>query len=111
MLNSDRPTSTWLSWVPTHTRRPRTRRWTPELLQALADQGQIVRVNEDVVYLKSAYEEMAARVIELARANGEVTISDVRELFSTSRKYTLALLEHMDRLQVTRRVGDNRVLR
>ena len=83
----------------------------PELLQALADQGRIVRVNEDVVYLKSAYDEMSERVIDLARANGEVTISDVRELFSTSRKYTLALLEHMDRLQVTRRVGDNRVLR
>ena len=83
----------------------------PELLLALADQGRIVRVNEDVVYLKSAYDEMSERVVELARANGEVTISDVRELFSTSRKYTLALLEHMDRLQVTRRVGDNRVLR
>ena len=83
----------------------------PELLQALVDQGRIVRVNEDVVYLKSAYDEMSTRVVELARANGEVTISDVRELFSTSRKYTLALLEHMDRLQVTRRVGDNRVLR
>ena len=83
----------------------------PELVQALADQGQVVRVNEDVVYLKSAYDEMSAQVVELARANGEVTISDVRELFSTSRKYTLALLEHMDRLQVTRRVGDNRVLR
>ncbi len=83
----------------------------PELLQALADQGRIVRVNEDVVYLKSAYDEMSTRVVELARANREVTISDVRELFSTSRKYTLALLEHMDRQQVTRRVGDNRVLR
>ena len=83
----------------------------PELLQALSDQGRIVRVNEDVVYLKSAYEEMSSRVVEFARDNGEVTISDVRELFSTSRKYTLALLEHMDRLQVTRRVGDNRVLR
>ena len=83
----------------------------PELLHALSAQGQIVRVNEDVVYLKSAYDEMSSRVVEFARENGEVTISDVRELFTTSRKYTLALLEHMDRLQVTRRVGDNRVLR
>jgi hypothetical protein len=32
-------------------------------------------------------------------------------MFGQSRKYILALLEHMDRLQVTRRIGDDRVLR
>ncbi len=82
-----------------------------ELLQALAAQGRVVRVSEDVVFLKSAYEEMAEKVVQLAKQHGEVTISHVREAFSTSRKYTLALLEHMDRQQITRRSGDNRVLR
>jgi hypothetical protein len=32
-------------------------------------------------------------------------------MFNTSRKYAQALLEYMDEKQVTRRVGDERVLR
>jgi selenocysteine-specific elongation factor len=34
----------------------------------------------------------------------------VRDQFGTSRKYALALLEHLDRLRVTRRQGDDHVL-
>ncbi len=83
----------------------------PELVNALVAQEKVVRTTDDVVFLKSAYDEMEARVIEHARQEGPITISDVREMFGTSRKYTLALLEHMDRQQITRRVGDDRVLR
>jgi selenocysteine-specific elongation factor len=32
-------------------------------------------------------------------------------MFGTSRKYALALLGHLDEKRVTRRVGDERVLR
>ena len=34
----------------------------------------------------------------------------VRDMFGASRKYALALLEHLDQVRVTRRVGDDRVL-
>jgi selenocysteine-specific elongation factor len=32
-------------------------------------------------------------------------------MFATSRKYAQALLEHLDDQRITRRVGDERVLR
>ncbi|MCS6843245.1 MAG: SelB C-terminal domain-containing protein [Caldilineales bacterium] len=32
-------------------------------------------------------------------------------MFGTSRKYVLALLEHLDAQHITRRMGDERVLR
>lgn len=83
----------------------------PELLQALADQGRVVRTADGPVFLKSAYDEMVKWVTEHATGHASVGIADVRETFGTSRKYTLALLEHMDRTGVTRRVGDDRVLR
>jgi selenocysteine-specific elongation factor len=35
----------------------------------------------------------------------------VRDEFNTSRKYALALMERLDEQKVTRRVGDERVLR
>ena len=32
-------------------------------------------------------------------------------MFNTSRKYAMALLEYMDAKKITRRVGDDRVVR
>ena len=82
-----------------------------ELLQALVDQGKVVKATDEVVFLKSAFDEMAKRAVEHARKSGQITIQDVRDMFGTSRKYTLAFLEHMDRQQLTRRQGEARVLR
>ena len=82
-----------------------------ELVSVLADQGEVVRVNEAVVFAATAYKEMVDKVSAYIDENGEVTIGDVRDMFDTSRKYALALLDHMDQQRVTRRVGDARVLR
>ena len=43
--------------------------------------------------------------------NGEITVADVRDMFGTSRKYALALMDYLDQEHVTRRIGDSRVLR
>jgi selenocysteine-specific elongation factor len=43
--------------------------------------------------------------------NKTVTVAQVRDAFNTSRKYALALLEYTDQQHITRRVGDERVLR
>jgi selenocysteine-specific elongation factor len=40
-----------------------------------------------------------------------ITLAQVRDLFGTSRKYAQAILEYLDETRVTRRVGDERVLR
>jgi len=45
------------------------------------------------------------------KAHGSMTVAQVRDQFNTSRKYALALMERLDELKVTRRVGDERVLR
>jgi selenocysteine-specific elongation factor len=54
---------------------------------------------------------MVERVTSYLRENGTVTLAQVRDMLATSRKYAQALLEHMDETRVTRRVGDERVLR
>ncbi len=83
----------------------------PELLNALVDQGKVVRVSDEVVFAASAYQEMTRRITEAIKARGKITVAEVRDLFGTSRKYALALMEHLDQQHVTRRVGDDRVLR
>jgi len=82
-----------------------------EILSALAHQGALVRLNEDVLLLGETYEAMVAGIIGHIKANGSMTVAQVRDQFGTSRKYALALMERLDELKITRRVGDERVLR
>ncbi len=63
------------------------------------------------VFSTSAYNEMVERVTFHLKADGKVTVGEVRDMFETSQKYALALLEHLDGAKITRRVGDERVLR
>ena len=82
-----------------------------ELLQFLSERGEVVRVGEEIVYPTNAYKEMESKIIDSGSDGQEITINSVRNIFGTSRKYTLAILEHMDSKGLTRRVGDSRFLR
>ncbi len=82
-----------------------------ELLGALTDQRKVISAGPDVVFAAEVFDEMRDKVVEYCQTNEEVSINDVRELLGTSRKYSLALLEQLDRDNITMRVGDMRVLR
>ena len=83
----------------------------PDLLNLLIEQQQVLKVSDGVIFSASAYNEMVAKVIAYAKAKGKVTLAEVRDMLGTSRKYTQALLEYMDEKKLTRRVGDERILR
>ena len=83
----------------------------PELLGVLIDQGLVVRVTDSVVFAAAAYQEMTRRIVEHLKSEGSITVGEARTMFDSSRKYVLPLLEYMDQQQITRRSGDERVLR
>ncbi len=82
-----------------------------EVLNALLEQGRLVQVSENTLFLVSTYEVMVERVVEYLKREGTITLAQVRDLFSTSRKYAQAFLEDLDAQGITRRAGDERVLR
>ena len=82
-----------------------------EVLSALLDRGTLLAVSADVLFLDETYAAMEVQVREQICAAGSVTVAGVRDLFGTSRKYALALLEHMDQKKITVRKGNERVLR
>ena len=83
----------------------------PELLALLIEEGEVIKVNETVVFAASAYQEMLEKIVAHTREHGNITVAAGRDLFDTSRKYILPLLEYLDQQHITRRVGDERVLR
>ena len=83
----------------------------PEIVRALVQRGELVRLSEDVAFTRGAYEEAVALVREIVAATGSVTVASLRDRMGASRRPALALLEHLDAERLTRRVGDERVLR
>jgi selenocysteine-specific elongation factor len=81
-----------------------------DLLNLLVEQGQVVKISNDVVFATSAYNEMVEKTTAYIKKNGRATLAEMRDLFQTSRKYTQAFLEYLDEKKITRRVGDARVL-
>ena len=71
----------------------------------------MVKVSDDVIFLTSTYDRMIEEIITHIKSHGKVTVAEVRDLFHTSRKYALALMEYLDVKKITRRIGDERVLR
>jgi selenocysteine-specific elongation factor len=82
-----------------------------ELLAAILDEGQLVAVSPEVLFRARDYAVLVSAVRAYLESNGQITVAEVRDLFSTSRKYALALMEHLDARGMTRRVGDARVLK
>ena len=80
------------------------------LIGLLTDEGRVVKAADGVVFAAGAYGGMVERVTAHLSEQGTITVAQVRDMFGTSRKYALALLEHLDELHVTRRTGDERVL-
>jgi selenocysteine-specific elongation factor len=83
----------------------------PDIISALLYQEVLVRLSEDVLLLRETYEEMTSRIVAFIKEHGSMTVAQVRDQFNTSRKYALAVMEHLDESKITRRVGDERVLR
>jgi selenocysteine-specific elongation factor len=80
-------------------------------LRALEAAGQAVRVGRNLHFHPEPLAELEARVVAMCERDGQATIGGVRDELGTSRKYAQALLEHLDRGKVTRRLGDAHVLR
>jgi selenocysteine-specific elongation factor len=79
-------------------------------LAALVEQGRAVRAGRDLAFTAEAFEQARAATVELA-ATGSVTLAQLRDRLEISRKYAQGLLEALDAHGITRRVGDERVLR
>ncbi len=80
-----------------------------DLAIALAETGEVVRVDENVVFARDTFDDIQRQVLVMIDQQGSITLSQFRDHFGSSRKYAQAVLEYLDDRRVTRRVGDERV--
>jgi selenocysteine-specific elongation factor len=82
-----------------------------EIVNALIDLGELTAVSPEVVFRKQDLDQMMGKVRGYITERGQISVADARDLFDSSRKYMLALLEYLDTIGITVRDGDYRKLR
>jgi selenocysteine-specific elongation factor len=76
--------------------------------QMLLTSGDLVRI-ADLVFHRRALDDLRVVLTRYKAARGaRIDVGSFKELTGVSRKFAIPLLEHLDRLRVTRRVGDER---
>ncbi len=82
-----------------------------DAFNAMIELGLIIPIPPDVVFRKQDYDLLLSDVIDMLKSRGTITAAEVRDHFNTSRRYVLAVLEHMDAQGITVREGDIRRLK
>jgi len=81
------------------------------LLDLLVTEEALIRVKEDLYFLKDHIVALRQKLISFLEKNKELTPGDFKEITGVTRKYAIPLLEFFDRKKVTMRKGDVRLLR
>ncbi len=80
-----------------------------EILESLID-NTIVRLDADLVLHANVLKEAIQKVEDHFSANEQMGLAEFRDMTGSSRKYSMAILEYIDKLGITRRVENYRVL-
>ncbi len=76
-----------------------------DILLLLVDSGEIVKVADGMYTLGSYMDAAREKIVEKLKADGKITIAEIRDMFGTSRKSAKPILEYMDSIKVTRKTG------
>ena len=81
-----------------------------DIFEVAVAEGLLARVSQDVYLHADAEAEMRRRVTERLRGGPGATVAEIRDLLGTTRKFAVPICEYLDRVGLTKREGDLRVL-
>ncbi len=87
-----------------------SQRLVDDIFDYLLYTKKIVKLSEQTYLSKENYEYIINTIINRIKENGKITVSECRDIFDTSRKYVILILEHMDNIKLTKRDENDRVL-
>ena len=81
-----------------------------QVYDMLIDNGELIRIDQDIVFSKPAYEDSVEILKSYCEINKSIQLGEFRDLLETSRKYAIALLDYFDQQKITKRIEDKRIL-
>jgi selenocysteine-specific elongation factor len=82
----------------------------PDLLALLRDEHSIAEISSELYIDAEADAELRRKVRDRLRDGSTMTMAELRDLLGTTRKYAVPIGEYLDRIGLTRREGDLRLL-
>jgi selenocysteine-specific elongation factor len=81
-----------------------------DLFEVCQAEGLLTRIAEDLYLHADTETEMRRLIAERLKEGPGLTVAEIRDLLGTTRKYAVPLCEYLDRVGLTRREGDLRLL-
>ena len=81
------------------------RQTAEDVVLMMIDEGKVLRINEEMFTMKHLMDEAKGKIQNHLKEENLITIAQVRDMFSTSRKSAKPILEYMDSIKVTKKTG------
>ena len=81
------------------------RQTAEDVVLMMIDEGKVLRINEEMFSMKHLMDEAKEKIQNHLKEENLITIAQVRDMFSTSRKSAKPILEYMDSIKVTKKTG------
>lgn len=82
-----------------------------DILERLIRKGKILKVRSDMFFHREPFETFKEKCLASLKEKREMGIQDFKQIFDLSRKYLIPLVEYLDSIRLTIRVGEKRILR
>ena len=82
---------------------------TRELIESMNGYS-LIRLDEETIISADYYNKAVEKVKDFITTKNSMTLADFRDMLDSSRKYSMIILEYMDKEKITRRVENTRVL-
>jgi selenocysteine-specific elongation factor len=80
------------------------------MITFLVEEGRVMNIG-GFHFSVEVIDRLKEAVVEFGRETGEVKIPKIKEVFPTTRKYIIPVMEYLDSINLTRREGEKRFLR
>ena len=81
-----------------------------QLLKLAEASGDLTAISDEIYLHQETMDSVKSKLTKAFASKPKLTISDIRELLQTSRKYAVPLCEYLDRIGFTKRIDDFREL-
>jgi selenocysteine-specific elongation factor len=83
---------------------------TRTILQFMVRDRSVARISDSLIVDQRVIDDLVARLRERKSTNPNLGVGDFKDLAGVTRKYAIPLLEYFDRIRVTRRNGNDRLI-
>ena len=82
-----------------------------QVIDLLVQKGTLVKINEALFFHAHELDQLARKVTDFINREGEIDAPRFKDITGLTRKFSIPLLEYFDKIKLTIRVGDKRILR